>query len=188
MPQDLLIIISNPWKNWHRQTQAYRFQKTNKDQWIPEQSDILANSAKQACSENMQRSNVTYTATCVRIRHMVKNPPIQNDMIMAEIYSAYSSSREGQIENRRDQILLVNSVLRKYKGLRAYKSLLDGSDPTAIRSRKIFNTGCRHIQRLNSWDLNFCSGLGKIGLFDKAPCTCSGTSEENSLYSKFTTK
>ena len=51
---------------------------------------------KQACSENAQRPGVNYTAICRRIRH---------------VYSAYSSYREYQIENRRYQSLLEKSLL-----------------------------------------------------------------------------
>ena len=60
---------------------------------------------------------------------MIKDPPIQHERT-AEVYSAYSSSRECQIRSRRDQTLLAKLRTGKYKGLRAYKSLLDGSDPT----------------------------------------------------------
>ena len=64
-----------------------------------------------------------------RIRHMIKDPHIQH-VKTAEVYSAYSSSRECQIRSRSDQTLLAKLRTGKYKGLRAYKSLLDGSDPT----------------------------------------------------------
>ena len=44
----------------------------------------------------------------------------------------YSSSIEGHIENRRDYVLLVGIRTGKHKGLRAYKNLLDGSDPICL--------------------------------------------------------
>ena len=89
-------------------------------------ADYVAN---QACSENAQRLGVTYPAIYAQISHIVKDLPIQHE-ITAEVYSAYSSSRECQIRSRSDQTLLAKLRTGKYKGLRAYKSLLDGSDPT----------------------------------------------------------
>ena len=79
-------------------------------QWIPGHCNILGNEiadsvAKQACSENAQLPGVTYTSICARIRHMVKDPPIQHERT-AEVYSAYSSSRECQIRSRSDQTFL----------------------------------------------------------------------------------
>ena len=61
-------------------------------QCILGQSDILGNEfadsvVKQACSENAQLLGVTYTFKCARIRHVVKDPPIQHER-MSEIYSA----------------------------------------------------------------------------------------------------
>ena len=60
---------------------------------------------------------------------MVKDPPIKYERT-AEVYSTYSSPRECQIRSRSDQTLLAKLRTGKYKGLHAYKSLLDGSDPT----------------------------------------------------------
>ena len=73
---------------------------------------------------------------------------------MADVYSAYSSSREYQIGRRRDKTLLAKFRTGKYKGLSAYKSLLGGSDPTCPLSNQ-FNTGCRDAKRHRNWDLNF---------------------------------
>ena len=61
---------------------------------------------------------------------MVKDSLIQHERT-AEVYSACSSSREFQMESRKDQTLLAKLLTEKYKGLRAYKILLDGSDPTS---------------------------------------------------------
>ena len=107
-----------------------------KIQWIPRHSNILGNEiadsvAKQASSENTQLLGITYTNICTRIKHMVKDPPTQHER-MAEVYSAYSSSRECQIGRRRYQNLLLKLNTGTYKGLHAYKSLLDGSDPTCL--------------------------------------------------------
>ena len=85
--------------------------------------------AKQVCSENAELPGVTYTSICARIIQMVKDPPGQHERT-AEVYSAYRSSRERQIRSKRDQNLLAKLRTGKYKGLRAYKILLDGSDPT----------------------------------------------------------
>ena len=60
---------------------------------------------------------------------MVKYSPMQHERT-TEVYSAYSYSRDCQIRSRTDQTLLAKLRTGKYKGLRAYKSLLDGSDPT----------------------------------------------------------
>ena len=103
-------------------------------QWIPGNSEILRNEmadsvVKQACSENAQLPGVTYTSICARIRHVIKHPPTQHE-ITAEAYSAYSSSREFQIQNRRYQTLLAKLCTGKYKGLRPYKILLDGCETT----------------------------------------------------------
>ena len=57
---------------------------------------------------------------------MVKFPRIYHERT-AEVYSVYSTSREFQIQSRRDQTLLAKLHIGKYKGLHAYKSLLDGS-------------------------------------------------------------
>ena len=112
---------------------------------------------KQACYENTQRQGVTYTSICARTRHVVKASPVQHER-MAKFYSEYSISQEFQIGNRRDQTLLIKLRTEKYKGLCAYKSLLDGSYPTCtsvVRSRTIFNTGCRDAQRQRNRDSNF---------------------------------
>ena len=66
---------------------------------------------------------------CARIRRVGKVPPIQHEST-AEVYSAYSSSRWCQIGSRRDQAQLAKLRTGKYKELRAYKSLLNKSDPT----------------------------------------------------------
>ena len=101
-------------------------------QWITWHSDILRNeitdsATKQERSENAQLPGVTYTSICARIRHMIKDPQHERT---AKVYSAYSSPRECQIRSRRDQTLLAKLRTVMYKGLRAYKSLLYGSDPT----------------------------------------------------------
>ena len=86
---------------------------------------------KQACSENVQLPDVTYTAICARIRHEVKDPPIQHGTT-AEVYSAYSSSRECQIESRKTEetrLYRQNSVLKSTKECSLTKAL-DESDPT----------------------------------------------------------
>ena len=48
----------------------------------------------------------TYTAICVWIRNVVKDPPIQHKK-PSEVYSVYNSSRDSHIENRRDPTLLA---------------------------------------------------------------------------------
>ena len=113
-------------------------------------------------------------------KNMVKDPPIQHERT-AEVYSAYSSSRECQIRSRRDQTLLTKLHTGKFKGLRAYKIFLDRSDltcPSAIRSRKIFNTGCTDTERQRNWNLIFSVRTQEVGQPDKAPCTGSGLGEE----------
>ena len=109
-------------------------------QWIQGHSNILGNEianyvAKQACSENSQLPGVTYTSICARIRHIVKYPPIKHERT-AEVYSTYSSSRECQIRSRSDQTVLAKLRTGKYKGLHAYKSLLDEPDPTCPLSNQ----------------------------------------------------
>ena len=76
--------------------------------------------AKQACSEKAQLPDVIYTSIFSRIRHMVKDPPIRHKRT-AEVYSAYSSSREYQIRSRKDQTLQEKLLTGKYKGLRVTK-------------------------------------------------------------------
>ena len=88
--------------------------------------------AKQAYSENAQPPGIKFMADCMRIGHMV-DPSIQHKGAV-EFYMAYRSSREYQIRNRRDQILLVNSRPRMYIGLRAYKNLLDECESTSLRT------------------------------------------------------
>ena len=85
---------------------------------------------KQTCSKNVQLPDVVSTAIYARTRHVVDNPPIQHERT-AEVFSAYSSSRECQIWSRRDQTLLAKHLTGKYKGLLAYKSLLDGPGSTS---------------------------------------------------------
>ena len=73
-------------------------------QWIPGHSNVLGNEiadsvAKQAYSENAQLPGVTYTSICARIRHMVIDTPIQHERT-AEVYSAYSSSRESYTKQK----------------------------------------------------------------------------------------
>ena len=56
-------------------------------QWIPGHSDILEN--KMADSEIWKKTattSVLYTAICTQIRHLVKDPPFQNERT-AEIYT-----------------------------------------------------------------------------------------------------
>ena len=48
-----------------------------------------------------RRAKPGVTFTCARIRHLVKDPSIQHERA-ADVYSAYSSSRECQIGNRKD--------------------------------------------------------------------------------------
>ena len=115
--------------------------------WIPGHSNILGNEitnyvAKQACSESAQLPAVTYTSICARIRHMVKDPSIQHERT-AEVYSSYSSSTECQ--SRSDQTLLESTTdcaLTKA----SYMDLTTHAT-SAIRSRRIFNTGCRDAKR-----------------------------------------
>ena len=88
------------------------------------QNFALIKFTKHACSENLQLLGVTYTYICPRIRHVVKDPPIQHERT-AKVCNAYNSSRECQIGSRRDQTLLAKVRTGKYKELCAYKSLLD---------------------------------------------------------------
>ena len=115
---------------------------------------------------------------------MIKDPPIKHERT-AEVYSAYSSSRECQIRIRRDQTLQAKLCTGKYKGLRACKSLLDGSDPTCPLCNQEPQDLQHWLQRCQATEkLRFnLFGLdsSRVGLPDKAPCTGNGPGDENPL-------
>ena len=110
LPQWDVLRISSAWKVYRPRFKLKGLRRQITIKWIPGHIDILGNEmadyvAKQECSENAL-PGVTYTSICARIRHMVKDPPIQHEGT-AEVYSAYSSSRECKLRIRRDQTLLA---------------------------------------------------------------------------------
>ena len=112
-------------------------------------NEIAYSVAKQACSKNASLPGVTYISICARIRHMIKEPHIQHERT-AEVYSAYSCSRECQIRSRSDQTTDKTPYWKVQMTARLQKPLRwiwPHMPPLQIRSRKIFNTGCRDAKR-----------------------------------------
>ena len=83
-------------------------------------SNILGNEiadyvAKKVFSENAQLPGVTYTSICARVRHMVKDSPIQHERTV-EVYSAHSSPLENaRYEAEATKLYRQNSVLESTK-------------------------------------------------------------------------
>ena len=70
--------------------------------------------AKQAYSENAQLPGVTYTSICARIKHMVKDPPIQHKERLR--YLARTAPLENAIyEAEETRLYWQNSVLEGTK-------------------------------------------------------------------------
>ena len=113
--------------------------------------------AKQACSENAQLPGVTYTYICANKTNGQRSTyPIWNND--CGLYRAQFLQRMPDRKKKRPDST-GKTPYWKLQRLRTYKSFRwiwpHMYAPSAIRSRKIFNTGCKDAKRQRNWDLIF---------------------------------